>query len=258
MASVSAGDTTPAGTVEFSADGAVVGSSPVLDGSARLDRTAVPSGDHTYVATFIPADPTVTEPSVSPPATVTVQRTSTTTSLSPVVDGRVVTLTARVSGDVMPVGRVDFVEAGAVVATAQLDAGLATVALGEVGGGTHDYEARYVPTDPSFAGSRSAVSRVVVDVPKETSRTVLQTPRTARLGSRPVIKVRVDRGATPATGKVVIKHAKGKSTLSLRDGAARLRLPRLPAGRFRVTASFVGNSATKPSTDRAAIRVTRR
>jgi hypothetical protein len=62
----------PAGTVQFSVDGQVVDSDAVSGGKADA-TTMVTKGDHTVVATFVPADPANHVGSTSAPLTVQVK-----------------------------------------------------------------------------------------------------------------------------------------------------------------------------------------
>jgi len=89
------------------------------------------------------------------------------------------------------------------------------------------------------------------------TRTVLHAPRTARAGARPVVRVVVTRDGEPAAGRVALRHPRGTQALTLQDGVARYRLPRLQPGRARITASYAGNPLSLPSTASRTIRVQR-
>ncbi|RYB94984.1 hypothetical protein EUA93_11890 [Nocardioides oleivorans] len=83
----------------------------------------------------------------------------------------------------------------------------------------------------------------------------VKAPRTAKVGSRPKVVVKVTRGSAPATGTAVVSVGARSWTLSLSSGTARLRLPRAQAGRLRITVRYSGDATTLPSTTRWTIRV---
>ncbi|WP_244928247.1 fibronectin type III domain-containing protein [Nocardioides sp. W7] len=90
------------------------------------------------------------------------------------------------------------------------------------------------------------------------SRTTVGAPRAARAGSRPVVRIRVARGSGAATGKVVLRYGAKRKALVLRRGVASFRLPRVRAGRLRLTATYAGNATTRASKGTATIRVRRK
>lgn len=87
------------------------------------------------------------------------------------------------------------------------------------------------------------------------SRTTIKTPRAAKAGSRPTVTVRVLRGSAPAAGTVVVTYGAKKKTLTLQAGVAKLRLPRVKAGKVRLKATYAGNATTKASSASATVKV---
>lgn len=88
------------------------------------------------------------------------------------------------------------------------------------------------------------------------STMTLAAPRTAKTGTRPVVKVSVLRGTSPAQGKVVVIIGAKKLTLTLAGGKARLKLPRLKAGKLKIVVRYRGNSSTTASSAKKVVRVT--
>ena len=83
----------------------------------------------------------------------------------------------------------------------------------------------------------------------------MSAPKKARAGTRPVVAVKVLRGTAAATGTVVITYGKTSKTLTLRAGAARLRLPKVKAGKVKVVVRYLGNATTAASAARWTITV---
>jgi hypothetical protein len=69
------------------------------------------------------------------------------------------------------------------------------------------------------------------------------------------VTVTVLRGSTAASGTVVVTIGTRSRTLSLRAGVATLRLPKVRAGKVRITARYAGDPTTTASTARRTIRV---
>ena len=105
---------------------------------------------------------------------------------------------------------------------------------GRLGVGTHALTARY-SGDATYAASQGTAQ---VKVDRATSRTVATGTAT--------VTVRRD-GWTLVT-----------RTVPLAAGRGSVLLPRLPAGRYRVTATYRGSTTVERSTDTASLRVVRR
>jgi hypothetical protein len=180
---------------------------------------------------------------------------ATTTSLSVGVSGQQVTLAARVAASGTPVGSIRFLDGSNVVGTVALASGSAVLRLADVRPGVHAYRASFVPSS-HHAVSTSVARNATIAAP--TSRTTIKAPRTAKAGSRPTVTVRVTRGSTPASGKVVLKYGAKKKSLTLRAGTAKLKLPRVKAGKVRLTATYAGNATTRASSAKATIKVAKK
>ena len=209
----------------------------------------------------------------------------TQTSLTTSVTGRDVTLGVQVTTDGgEPAGTVQVHDGDTLVGTAVLSAGAATLTLPSVAPGEHPYRATFAPSDTAaYAGSSSAVRTVTMadvpvvppDTPTPTptptadplptpvtapavsaSATTLKAPRKAKAGARPRVRVTVVRGTAAAIGTVVITVGKTSRTLTLKAGVATLRLPKLKAGKLRITVRYAGDTTTTASTAKRTIRVT--
>ncbi len=270
----------PAGTVEVHDGASIVGTSTLGAGTATLRLPSVAPGDHSYRATFLPSDAAAYAGSTSSAQPVTVARVATTTDLAPSATGRSVTLAAAVtSGSGVPAGVVELREGTTLLGTLPLSAGVASLTVADVALGDHTYTATYVPTGTFHAGSTSpAQSQTVVDPPLtppaaptptaagplpapstapvvSASTTTVTAPRKAAAGTRPRVRVTVVRGTAAARGTVVVTVGKRSRTLTLTASAVTLRLPKLRAGKVRITARYVGDATTTASSARRMIRV---
>ncbi len=267
------------GDVVFREGETVLGTEPLGLGSPALTLTSVAPGTHTYTATFVPLGITHLG-SVSPARTVTV-RTTSTTGLIASASGRDVTLGVQVATDGgTPAGTVELRDGGTLVGNPTLSAGAASVRLTSVAPGDHAFQATFVPSDPAaYAGSSSPVRAVTIAEPltptptptptptadptptpptgpsASASTTTLRAPKKARPGTRPTIQVTVRRGAAAATGTVAVRYGTRTRTLTLTAGTATLRLPKLKAGKLRITVRYAGDATTTASTASRTIRV---
>ncbi|SEB53677.1 Ig-like domain (group 3) [Nocardioides exalbidus] len=105
-----------------------------------------------------------------------------------------------------------------------------------------------VPTTPPGSTSSSPPAPATLRV---------KAPATARAGSRPRVVVTVDRGSVAATGTVVVTAGKKSWTLALSSGTAKVRLPRVKAGRLRISVRYSGDATTLPATSTWVIKVKR-
>ena len=139
----------PSGTVQF-LDGAAVVGSGVLNamGVATLSTAALTVGSHNITAAY--AGDSFDAGSTSPVLTEVIQNTTTvttlTTSKNPDIYGDGLVITATVSGTgSIPSGNVNFLDAGALIGTAALNAnGVATVTNNALTIGSHSLVASYV------------------------------------------------------------------------------------------------------------------
>ncbi len=186
-----------------------------------------------------------------------------------------------------PDGTIELFDAGVLVATGWVSSGVASFIVADLATGDHAFHATFVPTDSAaFAASRSPVVISTIAAPTQvasptaggapgpasgaltppaalSSTTRVVAPPKARPGARPVVTVSVRRGSAAATGKVVVtvgtttrtstrsspktSTRSSTRTLTLSAGSASLRLPRLKAGRLRITVRYLGDATTTAS-----------
>jgi hypothetical protein len=153
---------TPGGSVTFMDGAAMLGSVSLVNGVAIFSTTSLLLGPHTITAIY--SGDGAFNAAASAPYTQLVYSAATTTSLSSsapaAVWGQPVTWTASVAVKApaigTPIGKVQFVENGTVLATVPLDSsGIARYTPAALAVGTHAITAVFISRSNSFGGSRS-------------------------------------------------------------------------------------------------------
>ncbi len=227
-----------AGTVQFHEGSTLAGTGTVAYGKSTIVLTGATPGNHSYVATFVPADLERYAGSPSSARSVTVAAhppaKETTTSLSGQVSGRTANLVVTVAATgLTPAGTVQVADGDTVVETATLSAGSATLTVGDLTRGTHSFTATFVPAGPAvFAASTSATtSLVVAATPTATALTTSLSGRTVTLQTT----------VSPAAAGTVRLSDGGAlvSTITLSGGAGRIEVPDVAVGTHHYTATYV-------------------
>lgn len=179
---------------------------------------------------------------------------------TPATPGRRARVTVRVATDedLTPTGVVTVRDGGTVLGTGTLRDGAATLTLAtsSLRPGAHRLVASYAGDAAVAAGTTPFTLRVVraaahLRVARPVGK-VVQARTRARFG----FSVTGFAGA-PASGRVTLRLADGRAfTVTLVDGRARLRLPRLHvSGRHEATVRYAGDADTAPSVQQLAFRV---
>jgi len=207
----------------------------------------------TYTLTIVRAEP---HPE---PATST---TTLTPDATAVRLGRTVHIGVEVRGDAGPAtGTVELLWGERQVGSATLSAGGATIPVpaGRLGVGQHTLTARY-SGDGTYAASQGTAQ---VQVVKATSRTAASVkPGRVPTSHRATVTVLV-RSAVAVTGRATVTVRRHGWTLvtrrvALTGGRGTVLLPRLRAGRYRLTATYPGSTSVEASSDGTGLWVVRR
>ncbi len=209
---------------------------------------------------------------------------ATTTSLTPATSGSTVALHARVSGTgegPAPTGTVVFRLGSIEIARSEIDAAGTANASGTLPVGRHVIAAEFVPsTDLLLSSTTSATVNITAPeggVPSQptptlpapapgsraTSTLTISAPRTARLGTRPRLKIRLSSPGQAATGTLIVKYRGVFRTYPIAGDRVSLRLPQrigrvhLKRGKLRLTVTYAGSPTVQESRARATIRVRR-
>ncbi len=157
----------PAGTVIFQDGSNVLGTAPLVNGTATIDALLSPVGIHTLTATYS-GDAVFLASTAIEDVTVTAAATTTTLTAPPnAAPASSVLLRAKTTTQVgIPAGNVEFLDNlsgdSHVIGQAALDAsGTATLSVNLVGLGEHSLIARFVGNG-TFAASESAAATIIV------------------------------------------------------------------------------------------------
>ena len=162
-ASVSATDGPVTGTVVFSDGGKQIASADLAKGSATAQVSDLSVSQHPITATYKGNENTQGSTSATVIQTVTKDEVGTSTTLSssnnPSTSGQSVTFRAKVnpvSGTGVPTGKVNFLDGGALLGSADLDSGTASFTTSRLSDGTHAIVGMYLG-DSNFSLSNSSV-----------------------------------------------------------------------------------------------------
>jgi hypothetical protein len=164
---VSSGIGTPNGKVTLFDAAVPIATAALVNGQATFSVASLNAGSHSLSVQY--SGDGGFAPSTSSAVTQLVLSASTTTQLTSSVNpsrtGEAVVFTAVVSpvspGGGVPTGPVEFIRAGAVIATAPLNNGTALVTISSLPVGKHQFQARYVGS-PNHAGSTSVLLQQTV------------------------------------------------------------------------------------------------
>lgn len=247
------------GPVTFSDGTTVLGTAPIVNGTATLTVPSLPIGSHSITAST-PGD-TNNNPATSPATTVTVAKTTPTLTLTssanPSTASQSVTFTVTTAAGAT--GTVTFHDGSTILGTATINvAGVATFTTSNLTTGTHTITATY-GGDSNYAAATSApLNQVVGTVP--TMVTLTQSTSTELLGSSVTFTATVSAPAPTPTGTVSFMEGttvlgtaplstNGNVTVSLDlTGNASWATTSLKTGSHTITAVYSGDTNFATST----------
>ncbi len=251
-ATVTGNGGTPTGSMNFLANGNVIGAGALnASGVATFTTSTLAAG--TYSITAVYTGDANDAGSTSLPVSLTVSLATTATAITvtpnPALVGAAVTITAKVTGNGgTPTGTVNFIANGATLASAVLAAGTASYTTSTLAPGTYSITASY-QGDPADAPSTStAINETVGLIPTTTS---LGSATTTGTTPQVILVATVLNSATgvPPTGTVTFMSGAttlGSATLDA-NGVATLT-PNLTAGvNYNIVATYSGDADHLPS-----------
>jgi hypothetical protein len=241
------------GPVSFYSDGVLLGSAPLMAGTASFSTT-LPPGVHTILAVY-DGDASY-EGSTSAPLQQTVAAPTSTVYLSawpsPAVYGQPVNLSVIVMGNGgfgVPTGQVSFFDGGVLLGTVPLSGGMASFSSSTLSVGAHSLSAVY-SGDASYPGSTS--DTVLLTVSKADTMVMAmssQNPAPANTPLTLTASIYGGMGSTP-TGTVefwVIDPQTGAQLTLLgtatldQYGVAALSVAWADTGTYRIKALYLGD-----------------
>jgi Bacterial Ig-like domain (group 3)/FG-GAP-like repeat len=248
---VSASSGTPTGTVAFFDGKSSLGSETLVSGTASLTTSSLVRGPHSITASYLGAGNFT--PSVSAVLSQTVNLTglfNTQTSLNhpgPSYVGQPVTFIATVASNGGPIPDGDTVtfsdESAGNIGSGMTHGGVASFTTSSLSPRSHIIGAFY-NGDPDFNTSFTQITQVVSKYPTTTVLTA--SPNPASYGQSVTFIATVTSSGPTPTGTV---RFTGIGSATLVGGVAMFTKPLLRAGKYSVTAEYVGdaNSATSNS-----------
>ena len=257
------GATLPAGSVNFFIDNVSVGTASVISGApatATLSITAPSIGLHLITATY--SGDTNYNNTSSGSVTINVIKANTTLAVTPASSAPApnssmqvtATITASVTGSVVPTGNVNFTMDGISVGSASVSGGTTAIVTVTVPAtGIHTLQASYIG-DSNFNGSTSAIATYTV-AKTATSTVVVPATTTPALGSTLQVTASVSTStplATSPSGSVTFTvDGIAAATQALIPGTpstATVTLPSMTPGPHAIAANYGGDTYYSAST----------
>jgi Bacterial Ig-like domain (group 3)/Domain of unknown function (DUF4214) len=167
VSTISPSSGTPTGDVQFWSDASLLGTVPLVDGSATYTVTDLPVGATTITAKFQGPEPYLASSARDSQTVATAPTVTTMPAVDGTIPGANVVLTATVtSGAGVPTGKVEFSVDGGQVTTVDLAGGKANFTVAKVPVGTTSVLARYL--GDSTHGGSSVVTDIAVAFPRAT------------------------------------------------------------------------------------------
>lgn len=113
---------------------------------------------------------------------------------------------------------------------------------------------RTLPTR-SGLGHGPAGGPVYLTVAKADTRLAISLPKTWKKNKRPVVTIRVHAEGAPAAGRVKICVGGKTATVIVRNGVAKVRLPKASRGKRTVIVSYAGDSNHEAAKTKRTVRV---
>jgi hypothetical protein len=255
-ATVTGNGGTPTGSVNFLANGNVIGTGTVSPaGTATFNISTLAAGAYVITASY--SGDANDAASTSLPISLTVSLATTATAITvtpnPALVGAAVTITAKVTGNGgTPTGSVNFIANGNTLASVALSGGAASFTTSTLAPGTYSITASYQGDAADSPSTSTAISETVGLIPTTTS---LGSSTTTGATPQVVLVATVLNSATgvPPTGTVTFMSGAtqlGAATLDA-SGVATLT-PNLTGGvNYNIIANYGGDVDHSPSSSPA-------
>ncbi len=243
---------TPTGSVNFLANGTVIGAGTMnASGTATFTTATLAAGTYSITATY--TGDANNGSSTSLPTSLTISLATTATAITvtpnPALVGAAITITAKVTGNGgTPTGSVNFIANGTTLNTATLTAGTASFTTSTLAPGTYTITASYLGDADDSPSTSTSISEGVGLIPTSTS---LGSSVTSGPPAQVVLVATVlnNGGGIPPIGTVTFMSNTtqvGSATLNA-SGVATIT-PNLTAGvSYNIVAMYSGDVDHSPS-----------
>ena len=239
------------GTITFKEGPTTLATQTISNGSASFSTASLGAGDHTITALYSGDDNF--QPSTSGQVTQTVNKASTTTTLTssanPSATSQSVTFTATVSPSTAT-GSVTFTDGATTLGTGSLSGGTASLSTSSLTAGTHSITATYGGNANYLTSASTPLSQTVSASVSPTTTALVSSAPTSTYGQSVTFTATVS--PTNATGSITFND--GVTTLSvvpLAAGSAAFSTSALTGGMHSITAVYGGDSSHSGSTSNA-------
>ncbi len=251
-ATVTGNGGTPTGSVNFLANGNVIGAGTLnASGVASFTTTTMAAGTYSITASY--SGDANDFGSMSAPVTLTVSLATTTTAITvtpdPALVGATITISAKVTGNGgTPTGSVNFIANGSTLGSAILSGGSASFATSTLAPGTYSITATYLGDAADSPSTSTAVSETIGLIPTTTS-----LGSSATTGPAPqviLVATVLNNGAGAApTGTVIFMSGATELGSAPVDASGVATLtPNLTAGvGYNIVATYSGDADHSPS-----------
>ena len=256
----------PGGVVQFVDNGTLVGTAPLVAGTASLTTNGVSGGSHAIVATYT-GDASFASSSAAATLTVRSSATSSTTTLTstrnPANVGQAVTFRASVTGPAGSVsGSVQFYDGAVLLGSAPISGGVAQLTTAALAAGGHAIVARYLGNGSLPPSVSAPLAQTVGSQSKSSSASLSFSPSPALLGTEVTMTATVTGGQQRAPGGVVLFIINGEiagqvptAVTGSVTATAVLRTSTLPRGTHTVVAVYLGDATYRASSRSATLTI---
>jgi len=223
----------------------------IKNGTAKYTTTKLPAGANSITATYLgDANDNGSKSALLNQFVLAATTTTITSSPNPSAFGQTVTITAAVTSSIgaPPDGEsLTFKQGAAVVGTATLTGGSASITISSLGTGTRTVKAIYAG-DANFAASTSkAIAQLVDKAGTTTTLTSSLNPSTHGQSVTLAATVAPPFGGTPTGTVTFVDGTTTLKTVLLNGGGASFTTSKLSSGSHSITANYRGNTNFSPS-----------
>ena len=240
---------TATGTVQFLDGGSALGTSTISGGAASLAVSTLTAGPHSITAVYSGDlnNPGATSGALLQTVNKALSTVTLSSSANPSTVGQAVTLAVVVAPS-GATGTVQFLDGGAVLGTAAVTNGVASLDVSTLSADTHAITAVYSGDGTYLAGTSPVLTQIVNKVTTSVAMVLSQNPAPFGQG------IPLAATVTPISAGGTVKFLEGSSVLgtaTVAGGTATLSIATLPVGRHAITAVYSGDAANAGSTSSA-------
>jgi hypothetical protein len=238
------------GTISFEDGGVIIGSAPLVSGTATFATSSLSFGAHSLTAVYSgDANHAASTSALVTEQIVQAATAALSSSVNPSVSGQNVVFTAKLGGvgSLVPTGNVILSDGATTLATVALDAtGAATYATSALAVGSHTITLAYAG-DKNYGAASATLTQTVQNASTQIALTASANPAT--YGTPLSLSATITSNGSIATGSVSFTDGTtpiGSSVLNA-TGVATLTLSTLSPGPHSIVANYAGDGKAAAS-----------